>query len=76
MKNPIAFNPCSLLLLAAAITVGSRAQTVVTLVNFNVTNGAFPTAHQTQGTDRNLYGTTDEAGLILQAPSSELPQMA
>jgi hypothetical protein len=45
-------------------------------VNFNVTNGAFPTAHQTQGTDRNLYGTTDEAGLTLQAPSSELPQMA
>lgn len=36
--------------------------TLTTLVNFNQANGAFPEAALIQGTDGNLYGTTDQGG--------------
>lgn len=35
---------------------------LTTLINFNQANGGFPEAALIQGTDGNLYGTTDEGG--------------
>jgi len=35
---------------------------LTTLISFNQANGAFPEAAVIQGTDGNLYGTTDEGG--------------
>jgi uncharacterized repeat protein (TIGR03803 family) len=40
----------------------SPAQTFTTLVNFNHTNGYFPVGELVQGTDGNLYGTTESGG--------------
>ena len=44
----------------------SPAQTFTTLVNFNYTNGASPYFMSlVQGTDGNLYGTTEGGGQMV-----------
>jgi uncharacterized repeat protein (TIGR03803 family) len=50
------------LVLAVAV-IASQAQTFTQLVDFNNANGAYPCcAPLVQGTDGNLYGTTDSGG--------------
>ena len=46
----------------AATGISSSAQTVTTLVNFDITNGGLPYAGVIQGTDGNFYGTTSIGG--------------
>ena len=59
------------ILIPAAIAIVSPAQTLGTLVNFNVTNGADPYYMSlVQGTDGNLYGTTSSGGAIAEPPDS------
>jgi uncharacterized repeat protein (TIGR03803 family) len=54
---------CSILCLCIATAIPSRAQTFTTLVNFNYTNGDQPLyGSLVQGTDGNLYGTTEFGG--------------
>jgi uncharacterized repeat protein (TIGR03803 family) len=53
---------CAVALLGMATATASPAQTFTTLVNFNQTNGANPQGELVQGTDGNLYGTTDVGG--------------
>jgi uncharacterized repeat protein (TIGR03803 family) len=50
------------LLLCAATAIVSGAQTFKTLVVFDGTNGGIPEASLIQGTDGDLYGTTQEGG--------------
>ena len=45
-----------------AVAVVASAQTFQTVVTFNSTNGAVPTDVLVQGTDGNLYGTTQYGG--------------
>jgi uncharacterized repeat protein (TIGR03803 family) len=45
-----------------AAGISSPAQTLTTLVNFDVTNGALPYSGIVQGTDGNFYGTTSIGG--------------
>src|SRR5579871_3469664 len=45
-----------------AVAVMAPAQTFQTVVTFNSTNGAIPTGVLVQGTDGNLYGTTQYGG--------------
>jgi uncharacterized repeat protein (TIGR03803 family) len=51
----------SLFLLCAATAIGAGAQTFTTLVSFNGENGDGPLS-LVQGTDGNLYGTTEYGG--------------
>jgi uncharacterized repeat protein (TIGR03803 family) len=51
-----------LILLCAGTTIGSRAQTLTTLMSFDGTDGAVPYAGLVQGLDGNLYGTTSDGG--------------
>ena len=46
----------------AATTIAATAQTFTTLANFDTTNGANPASSLIQGTDGNLYGTTQIGG--------------
>lgn len=54
---------CAVALLCAATRVSVSAQTFTTLVNFNGGNGSTPYLMSLcQGTDGNLYGTTETGG--------------
>jgi uncharacterized repeat protein (TIGR03803 family) len=53
---------CAVFLLCAATTIAAPAQTFTTLVNFDFTNGGYPTAWLVQATDGNFYGTSGGAG--------------
>lgn len=53
---------CSVFLLGTAAATPALAQTLTTLVNFNLTNGANPYAPLVQATDGNLYGTASAGG--------------
>lgn len=52
----------AVLLLVAWTVIGSPAQTLTTLVNFNGTDGDSPQGSLTQGSDGNFYGTTYSGG--------------
>ncbi|MFZ0795115.1 MAG: choice-of-anchor tandem repeat GloVer-containing protein [Candidatus Korobacteraceae bacterium] len=59
---------CIVFLLCAATAVFSTAQTLITLVNFNGTNGYSPDVAVVQGSDGNLYGTTVQGGASNDCP--------
>jgi uncharacterized repeat protein (TIGR03803 family) len=52
---------CQALLLCATASMASHAQTLTTLVTFDVTNGAQPSGLK-QATNGNFYGTTSSGG--------------
>ena len=52
---------CRILLMCAVITVAAHAQTLTTLVTFDVTNGAQPSGLK-QASNGNFYGTTSSGG--------------
>ena len=65
MKNSCFFQLRStfvLVLLCAALTTASPAQTFTTLADFNLNAGANPGSPLTQGLDGNFYGTAGNYG--------------
>lgn len=52
---------CAIALLNIASAIASSAQTLTTLLSFDNSNGAFPTA-VVQGVDGRLYGTAESGG--------------
>src|SRR5579883_773917 len=53
---------CVIFVFCAAMAIASPGQTLTTLANFQVTNGAWPAAPLIQGADGNFYGTTQVGG--------------
>jgi len=53
---------CAAVALCVATAIVSPAQTFKTVLNFDGTNGSFPTAALIQGTNGNLYGVTSFGG--------------
>jgi uncharacterized repeat protein (TIGR03803 family) len=51
-----------IILMFCAATVAAAAQTVTTLVTFDLTNGGDSFAGLVEGTDGNFYGTTAKGG--------------
>ena len=49
---------CAAVTFLIVLTIYSPAQTLTTLLNFNITDGANPQSPLVQGVDGNLYGTT------------------
>jgi uncharacterized repeat protein (TIGR03803 family) len=52
----------AILLLCFATTIGVSAQTFTSLFSFDLGDGEFPNGPLAQGTDGNLYGTTNGGG--------------
>jgi len=52
----------SAFLFSCMIAISLPAQTFTPLVKFNGTNGDYPIGYLIQGTDGNIYGTTDGGG--------------
>jgi uncharacterized repeat protein (TIGR03803 family) len=59
-----------LFLLCVATALPSPAQTLTTLLNFDGSNGGNPTMSVIQGTDGNLYGTTESGDTIFKMTPS------
>ncbi|HLW85762.1 MAG TPA: choice-of-anchor tandem repeat GloVer-containing protein, partial [Candidatus Sulfotelmatobacter sp.] len=53
---------CIVFLSCAAMTTAAPAQTFTTLADFDGANGASPGSSLVQGTDGDLYGTTEHGG--------------
>src|SRR3954469_13707816 len=55
---------CAILWFCGAVAIASSAQTFTTLANFDESNGRAPyLGSLVQGTDGNLYGTTEYGGV-------------
>ena len=63
---------CGIFLLWAATAVALPAQTFTTLYSFNGTDGVYIIAGLVQGTNGNLYGTTEEGGAIARGTVFEI----
>ena len=53
---------CAIVLCCMMMALAANAQTFLTLSTFNENNGAVPSNSLVQGTDGNLYGTTQSGG--------------
>jgi len=61
-NSPTEKRAYAVLLLCATTAAGLPAQTFTTLHNFNNTDGEYPSPKLVQGTDGNLYGSTNQRG--------------